>query len=321
MSSPEDGQGDINGTNTPMDFPSSPPAMPAPSSPGLPALPRPADSGYMSGGLLDCMHDDEDRPIDEEDIRMARQYRQRPPLIKSDISFIEQTPGPPELLPTRMIHSRQPQRTHSEVSHQKAQNSTSLHRRSSLALPPRPSSTQPPVDMIDSGRQESMQFSKSTMTQEQSGISLRSDAASPAPSDNFLVTGKLPRSGSGAKRKKVIQDKLMQSIASGALPMYCCNCGAIETPTWRSLHTKTIHGCPEDLDATEKEGETMGIEILEKDEAADKVTKFRIIKSMRKSRDKVEMQGYETMSVCNRKSSFLPEHMTNANHTSLRSLV
>ena len=93
----------------------------------------------------------------------------------------------------------------------------------------------------------------------------------------------------------------MQSVASGAMPPYCCNCGAIETPTWRSLHVKTMNGAPEDNDAHDSDGVTMGIEALERNEETQKITKYRIIKSMRKSRDRVEMMGYETMSVCNRK--------------------
>jgi len=128
----------------------------------------------------------------------------------------------------------------------------------------------------------------------------RSEAGSPAPSED--LSGKLARSGSGAKRKKVIQEKLARSIASGAMPMYCANCGAIETPTWRSLQVKTVEGSPDDDENTDQDGSTTtGIEVIDREKDTDKVTKYRIIKSMRKSRDRVEMQGYETLSVCNRK--------------------
>ena len=309
MSSPEDMNFEQTFEGTPMDFPSSPPAMPEPSSPGLPVLPRVADSGYMSGGAFECLQDEEDRPIDDEDRRTAARYRARPSTVRSDI-FIEQTPGPPELLPTKMLLDPQvvsngqgsSKLSQTELSSIKAHNSTA-YRRSSLALPPRPegpptlihsSSESATAQLQTFGSVKNVAFPKSSMNCE------RSEAGSPAPSED--MSGKLARSGSGAKRKKVIQDKLAKSIASGAMPMYCGNCGAIETPTWRSLQVKTVEGSPDDDENTDQDGSTTtGIEVIDREKDTDKVTKYRIIKSMRKSRDRVEMQGYETLSVCNRK--------------------
>lgn len=311
MSSPEEDQLDVTAEGTPLDFPSSPPAMPVSSSPRLPGLPRPMDSGYMSGNAFEFLEDDENRFIDEEDMQVAAQYQQRPQLLRSDISFVEQTPGPPELLPKKMQPGGdRPQSkdalSRANLSQQNAMNAAlpPVHRRSSIALPPRPpqlpnqSSSSEAINILSKQDQEAQ---RPNMRGPSVSHTMRSEAASPAPSEDPSVFGKLPRSGSGARRKKCIQDKLKSSIASGAMPMFCCNCGAIETPTWRSVHIKVVEGSPEDNDLKDSEGVTQGIETMEKDPESGNITRFRIIKSMRKSRDRVEMQGYETMSVCNRK--------------------
>ncbi|GAB7345609.1 hypothetical protein MBLNU457_3908t1 [Dothideomycetes sp. NU457] len=305
MSSPEDMDFDQTIEGTPMEFPSSPPAMPEPSSPGLPMLPRAADSGYMSGGAFECLQDEEDRPIDEEDRRTAAQYKARPSTVRTDV-FVEQTPGPPELLPTKMlldpnaVQDAQSGRRSSILSSIKAHNSIN-QRASSLALPPRPevpptlthsSSESTTTQLKTSGSVQNVPFPKPSTNRE------RSEDASPAPGEDAY--SKLARSGSGAKRKKVIQDNLARAVASGAMPMFCANCGAIETPTWRTLHVKTVQGCPDDYVNPDPEtATTTGIEVIDREKDSDKVTKYRIIKSMRKSRDRVQMHGYETMSVCN----------------------
>lgn len=296
MSSPED-----NARNrSPTDFPSSPPMMPEPSSPGLPSMPsfpKPmVDSGYMSSPF-EGQDDDEDRSVDEEDLQMAQQYESREPKSQLPFSdFIEQTPGPPELLPNRMQmdrhSSRNPHDPAADLSRQKARNAVlpPAERRGSLSLPPKPkdkSQERPRLDDI-----------KPNMTRYSSNAMMRSEAASPAPTDDGAVLPKAPRSGSGAKRKKTIQDKLLQAVSQGEKPAYCGNCGAIETPTWRALFTRVMTGSPSELGPV-IDGVTMGTEILERDDEGKKITKYRIIKSTRKGKDPQEVAGYETLQVCN----------------------
>lgn len=91
------------------DIASSPPTldrgMMMPSSPVLPTLPRQVDSGYMSGPVEHPFEEeDEMRPIDKEDLEVAAQYskRRRHPVV-TQLTIEEVTPGPPELLPTRML--------------------------------------------------------------------------------------------------------------------------------------------------------------------------------------------------------------------------
>ncbi|TKX19220.1 hypothetical protein C1H76_8598 [Elsinoe australis] len=306
VSSPEDMQ-DQTAEGSPLDFPSSPPAMPEPSSPGLPAYPTLADSGYMSGGPMEHIQEEEDRPITKEDRRQASRHKPRAQsTLRSDISFIEQTPGPPEFLPTRMNMGGMP------ADQLKAHNSQSISsgsRRGSLALPPRPSLSTQQSSMSEHARStpapqsESVQpyparypppYPKHTQSQPARNVPSRSAAASPAPSEGMAFGGK-PRSGSGAKRKKAIQEKLLQSLASGSMPTFCANCGAIETPTWRTLYVKIVNGPLPDEQSSEQEDEIMGFDVVERDEVTQEVTKHRIIKKKAKS----EGSEFQTIQVCN----------------------
>lgn len=277
MSSPDD-----NGTTrSPVtDMPSSPPMMPEPSSPGLPtimSLPKPmVDSGYMSSAF-EFHEDEEDREVDEEDMRMAQQYKPReaPPSQFPFSDFIEQTPGRPDLLPQRMHKPR------SEESRKKARNAVlpPAHASGSMGVPAKTNGNMPGLS--------------------RGNTIARSDAASPAPTEDGTMP-KAPRSGSGAKRKKTVQDKLVEAVSQGELPAFCGHCGSIDTPTWRDLFTKVIDGLPNQL-GPELDGVTMGTEIIERDQATGRITRFRIIKSTRKNKDPLDVVGYSTLKVCNRK--------------------
>lgn len=301
-------------SGSPADFPSSPPIMLEPSSPGLPTMssfPKPTavDSGYMSSAF-ECQDDDEDRPVDEEDMQMAQQYNPREPRSQMAFSdFIEQTPGPPDLLPTRMQmaqSAKNAQDAAADLSRQKARNAVlpPSERRGSIALPPKPKEKmqdKAQLKMQDKAQEKiSIEAPKPATVRAPSSSAFRSEAASPAPTDDGTVLPKAPRSGSGAKRKKTIQEKLVAAIAQGDLPAFCGNCGSIETPTWRALFTKVIQGCPSEL-GPELDGVTMGTEILNRSEETGKITKYRVIKSTRKNKDPLETVGYETLQVCNRR--------------------
>ncbi|KAI9649114.1 hypothetical protein NHQ30_001681 [Ciborinia camelliae] len=116
---------------TPQDIASSPPVLrngtpsirsspPCLSSPSLPPMPR-LDSGFMSGNLDDfddLFGDDEiSRPIDEEDVVVAKKsIKRRGPRktqptnsnLNGGFHIQEETPGPMELLPKRMLITEQP---------------------------------------------------------------------------------------------------------------------------------------------------------------------------------------------------------------------
>lgn len=117
VTSPE---GNDSPADTPPDFGSSPPVLrtaspqqfsPAPSSPILPQMPR-TDSGFMSGDLNDLFEDEDEMRTVQEDIAVAAKYTRRktndrPASPRPDVHYgfaIEEvTPGPPELLPTKML--------------------------------------------------------------------------------------------------------------------------------------------------------------------------------------------------------------------------
>jgi len=117
MTSPE---GNDSQADTPPEFGSSPPVLrtaspnqfsPAPSSPILPQMPR-TDSGFMSGDLNELFDDDEMRPVQEVDIAVAKKYNKRKsnyrpvppkPEVHHGFAIEEVTPGPPELLPTKIL--------------------------------------------------------------------------------------------------------------------------------------------------------------------------------------------------------------------------
>ncbi|KAM0127916.1 hypothetical protein ACHAP3_008591 [Botrytis cinerea] len=116
---------------TPQDIASSPPVLrnatpsirsspPCLSSPSLPPMPR-LDSGFMSGNLDDLEdlfgEDDEaPRPVDEEDVVVVKKSTRRRGPRKTQpgnsnanggFHIQEETPGPMELLPKRMLLSEQ----------------------------------------------------------------------------------------------------------------------------------------------------------------------------------------------------------------------
>ncbi|KAI9875163.1 MAG: hypothetical protein M1830_008811 [Pleopsidium flavum] len=125
--------------------------------------------------------------------------------------------------------------------------------------------------------------------------------ASDAPTSNSqaeststaLARGEL-RSGSGARRKKAIQERLATSIATGEMPPYCENCGAIETPTWRKAWVRIHSGTPELVRLSDEDGGIVAWEALERDKEGV-VTLFRIIKRSLLSHD----AGFTEILLCN----------------------
>lgn len=170
-------------------------------------------------------------------------------------------------------------------------------RRSSLALPPNPTSDQAAVTRTDAQKPAPRRRPlKRSRTQADS------EAGSPAPSDTEGRPRGPKRSGSGATRRMVIQDRLEQSLLSGEAPQFCANCGAIETPTWRRLYIKHVDGKPCPLDEAEGEGETIGLEATATDGETGEVTRFVIRKSLKRDKNsKLPKVGddFEDTTLCN----------------------
>ncbi|KAK2028307.1 GATA transcription factor [Colletotrichum zoysiae] len=103
----------------------------------------------------------------------------------------------------------------------------------------------------------------------------------PCPPSDALQPPRSPpqpsRSNKNYVKKQAIREKLLQAIASGQTPMYCSNCGAIETPTWRKIWTQEHEGVPEFTEFSDKPGRITAILVLDRD-ADEKPTKYQIIK-------------------------------------------
>ncbi|KAF1918326.1 hypothetical protein BDU57DRAFT_586756 [Ampelomyces quisqualis] len=109
-----------------------------------------------------------------------------------------------------------------------------------------------------------------------------------------------PRSGSGARRKKYIKDKMEQAIAAGELPPHCKNCGEIDTPTWRKAFTRIEVGSPAELE-TSKDTTGTGViahEVLEPTEDNGGHLSYRVFKN-NVSREEKDGKVYEELNLCN----------------------
>ncbi|EME48069.1 hypothetical protein DOTSEDRAFT_51318 [Dothistroma septosporum NZE10] len=313
--------------------------MPTPSSPGLPTLPSHVmDSGYMSGTIMESMEDDENRSPDAEDLEMAAKYRarshQQESFIKiegvatSDAPLYSMAAAPRSDLngnemrrvrnagivdlPSGKAQSNQGHQSRPHAPLKRAttldvrpilprSDSAAMHseapgsRRGSLALPPksiaRATSQEQNSKAPTKQKRQSLQRSRTTYNDSETG--------SPAPSDTEGRPRGNARSGSAVPRRKIIQDRLDAKIRNGEVPIYCTHCGAIETTTWRKLYTKVLDRAPEKLDGIEGEGETIGIEELEKDKDSGEITKFRIRKCIKNVREQAPGPGFDEVNVCN----------------------
>ncbi|CAG5164516.1 uncharacterized protein ALTATR162_LOCUS6665 [Alternaria atra] len=131
-----------------------------------------------------------------------------------------------------------------------------------------------------------------------SGAEPMSDA--PTPSEYGY-----PRSGSGAKRKRIIKNKLDAAIRKGEMPTHCVNCGEIDTVTWRKAYTRVEKGSPKDIElSTDSAGtDIIAYEVIEPT-SEDGEPKYRIFKNnlTREDKDVVAAKSsnaFEELNLCN----------------------
>ena len=86
-----------------------------------------------------------------------------------------------------------------------------------------------------------------------------------------------PRYSKNQVKKQSIKERLETAIQKGESPPFCCNCGAIETPTWRKIWTQEHQGVPEFHEFSDKPGCVTTIDILERDTEGQPST-YRLIK-------------------------------------------
>lgn len=122
-----------------------------------------------------------------------------------------------------------------------------------------------------------------------------SDAAGPLDGNP-----RQPRSGSGAKRKQNITNKLNEALSAGEMPTFCNNCGEIETPTWRKAYTRVEDGDPTDVKISTDGNGIVGVDILEPAEDSEGGPKYRIFKQILGEK---EAKMFTSLTLCNRKST------------------
>ncbi|KAH7042033.1 hypothetical protein B0J12DRAFT_579898 [Macrophomina phaseolina] len=320
--------------DSPAEFPSSPPVFaqnndsPAPSSPGLPTLPYPDDSGFMSGTGAD--HDADINLNDKPDqVHPTTELQTEPPsaVICSDQWQFE-TPGPPELLPTNNYvpvqtmtqpHSApfvQPLSQQQQPSVPQA--GPQLH---TQPQPQQAPATSPPIinnagsssDNASITSQRNPKAPKKTIAASKAKKTLpRSNTWSAGTSNEAQhedtavaqtesrSASPAPRSGSGAKRKKAIEDRLMQSLASGTMPDFCQVCGAIQTPTWRKAFYKEVEGNPNGLvTSLDEPGAIVGYEVMKPHPDEEKpIAKYKVYKKTLTTTDK-DNNDFTPMQLCN----------------------
>ncbi|KAH7068320.1 hypothetical protein BKA63DRAFT_521559 [Paraphoma chrysanthemicola] len=117
----------------------------------------------------------------------------------------------------------------------------------------------------------------------------------PGPSDSGA-----PRSGSGARRKKYIKEKMEKAIAAGELPPHCKNCGEIDTPTWRKAYTRVEYGSPEGIEISKDTAGTgvIAYEVIESTEENGGALSYRIFKN-NTTRDEKAANVFDELNLCN----------------------
>ena len=273
---------------TPANIGSSPP-MPrsvsrAPSSPMLPAMPFEFDSGFMSGSIDDLF---------EDDLEAGSQYARHSNLSVSPPEFQNAS------LPTKKGTTVEPSRKSSfpalpakQTSTNTGQTQTSKRTASVVGTVLPPVMASDPVKPTRNSLHRSQTWSGQQAPHPASDLPMGSEG---------LVAPRKPnsRSGSGAKRKKQIQERLMTTIANGGMPPFCDNCGAIETPTWRKAWSKIHSGSAESVVLSKSEGAIIAMEILETDETGA-TTLFKIFKKSLLPLD----VGFTEILLCNRRQMF-----------------
>ncbi|EMC98293.1 hypothetical protein BAUCODRAFT_32311 [Baudoinia panamericana UAMH 10762] len=283
--------------------------------------------------------DDEDRSPDAQDLEIAAQYRPRDrkqPSIKREalsdgtdflyghdtlpgkINMIVRSPDEAALLTQKYAISaaltsdrwgsqgpktslattgKLPMMTASPEMEPTLALKAPLSRRGSLALPPMQHRRDPSPAQVEMSQHRPTTKHSTTRYSRADGFG--SETGSPAASDTESRPRGPKRSGSGAQRRVIIQQRMEESLAKGDMPQFCANCGAIETTTWRKLYIKHCEGQPSPLDEVEGEGETIGVEAVEHDGKSGEVIRFIIRKSMKVRKDLQPGPGFELLTVCN----------------------
>lgn len=335
----------LSAGETPPDISSSPPVMrtasplpsspQCPSSPILPQMPR-TDSGFMSGSVDDLFGEDDECNFtkdQEAEVEVAPKTKRAPRAPRPDVHYgfeiEEETPGPVELLPTRMPVPEPPKPKASKQSRTQAEN-TSFE--DTQSLPPLNPATQAPSinDRRGSASAPAINPSAASQSRPSSRMLVRSASRGsltlPAPSESdpalsvsqpnvqqtqtwcdapqqsieaqAPVESAQPGYRQQDAKRAAIKSKLEAAVANGEMPPFCSNCGAIETPTWRKAWSQECKGVPAYHEYSEKPGKVTAIIVLERDSEGTPTSYQLIKKSLAPGDDK---SAFKEFTLCNRK--------------------
>lgn len=308
-------------SSTPANIPSSPPVMhdtsvfpTSPALPELPRLPTGDDSGFMSGNFDDIFGDDQcqfdefintktdEVPSVENDfpsghIKNPMQSYGFPPLFEEGNETGEAA---------KLLHASSLPHQHTAtgppalVRAQTIVNPVSMLPRIAPGPPPRywggtereaiARANLPPIAASDPAPRP-MQRSN-TWTGDMSDIPM-SDAPTASEAKAKVTAKKRPG-------KEQTKSRLEAALATGELPPYCANCGAIETPAWRRAYSKEFD-CPWDEVETSLEDSACCYKEITARNSDGTVKTFKGYKVTHvKSPDD---EGWIPISLCNREYS------------------
>ena len=305
MSSPEDVR-PRSVSSTPANMPSSPPVMHAPmaSSPRLPDLPGDHDSGFMSSHFDDIFNDEDvlqfDEFIQDDPDQGILDHQSHPSLDRVDHIFnasvniynehghqesavndaaSQDTPFIKPLVPApAKTSTAAPMLLPKPPTNPDCSSAPQLNRRVS-GLPKAPASD-PPARTFHRA---------STWTGTMSDI-----PTSDAPTGEDKTSRRSSRKRVGKEQTKA---RLEAAIASGEMPPFCDNCGAIETPAWRRAFRKDFRCSWEDIDTTLEDGGMHYKEAVEMNDDGT-IKMFKGYKLNRRDEDSEE--EWKAVTLCNR---------------------
>ncbi|KAH7132529.1 hypothetical protein B0J11DRAFT_521920 [Dendryphion nanum] len=130
----------------------------------------------------------------------------------------------------------------------------------------------------------------------------RSNTWSGEPMSDSIVPGEFgtgqPRSGSGARRKQNIVDKLEQSLQAQKMPDYCNNCGEIETPLWRKAYMRVEDGTPDNIIISSKGTGIAAVEMIYPPPESNEPIRHRIFKQILEPHER-DSNVYQVLTLCN----------------------
>lgn len=101
-----------------------------------------------------------------------------------------------------------------------------------------------------------------------------------------------------AAKKASIKKRLEEAVRKGEVPMFCRNCGTVETPTWRKAFSQDKQGVPGYYDYSDEPGRVTCINVTARDDDGTP-TSYQLIKKTLGSED--PMAEFDSYLLCNRK--------------------